>query len=73
MNHGALKKIEGVDYYNTGDWVESCTALVEKQDGSIELIHWLEHPLQFELGRKKKEKIMAKKRARETHSVTAGI
>jgi hypothetical protein len=26
-----------VDYLNCGDWVESCTALIEHWDGSIEL------------------------------------
>jgi hypothetical protein len=25
---------------NTGDWVESCTALVEHYDGRFEIIHW---------------------------------
>jgi hypothetical protein len=25
---------------NTGDWVESCTALVENHDGSYEIIRW---------------------------------
>jgi len=29
----------GIDYYNTGDWVESCTALVEYYDGTLELLH----------------------------------
>jgi UDP-2,3-diacylglucosamine pyrophosphatase LpxH len=27
-------------YMNCGDWVESCTALVEHADGKIELLHW---------------------------------
>ena len=27
-------------YCNDGDWIESCTALVEQQDGKIELLHW---------------------------------
>jgi len=30
----------GVLYLNCGDWVESCTALVEHADGKIELLHW---------------------------------
>ncbi len=39
--HRAEKsKINGVDYYNCGDWVESCTALVEHPDGTMEIIHW---------------------------------
>ena len=27
-------------YINDGDWVESCTALVEHHDGRLELIDW---------------------------------
>lgn len=30
----------GVEYLNCGDWVESCTAIVEHFDGQFELIHW---------------------------------
>ncbi len=30
-------------YLNCGDWVESCTALLERWDGVIELVHWTEH------------------------------
>lgn len=29
-----------VIYYNDGDWVEGCTALVEHDDGRIEVLHW---------------------------------
>ena len=29
-------------YCNDGDWVESCTALVEHFDGTLELINWIE-------------------------------
>ncbi|MEJ2361867.1 MAG: UDP-2,3-diacylglucosamine diphosphatase [Gammaproteobacteria bacterium] len=35
-----IRKIDDVLYCNDGDWVEHCTALVEKHDGTIELIHW---------------------------------
>ncbi|NLI96331.1 MAG: UDP-2,3-diacylglucosamine diphosphatase [Synergistaceae bacterium] len=31
---------ETVLYGNCGDWVESCSALVERHDGSIELLDW---------------------------------
>jgi UDP-2,3-diacylglucosamine pyrophosphatase LpxH len=34
----AIRRIEGIDYYNCGDWVEHCTALVEHVDGRIELV-----------------------------------
>ena len=27
-------------YINTGDWVESCTAVVEHFDGRMEIVHW---------------------------------
>lgn len=40
IHHPAIKKIAGIDYYNTGDWVESCTALAEDYEGNIQLIHW---------------------------------
>lgn len=29
-----------VTYYNDGDWVESCTAMVEHFDGRLEILHW---------------------------------
>jgi UDP-2,3-diacylglucosamine pyrophosphatase LpxH len=35
------RAIEDVEYLNCGDWVESCTALVEHEDGRIELIDGL--------------------------------
>ncbi len=34
------RDFEGVAYYNDGDWVESCTALVEHFDGRMEILHW---------------------------------
>ncbi len=44
IHHAASKEIEGIQYYNTGDWVESCTALLEDFEGNITLIHWLQDP-----------------------------
>ena len=35
-----LRSIEGILYCNDGDWTESCTALVEDNNGWLELIHW---------------------------------
>jgi len=32
--------MEGVLYCNDGDWVESCTALVENHNGVLEILHW---------------------------------
>jgi UDP-2,3-diacylglucosamine pyrophosphatase LpxH len=40
--HKAEKRmIEDIEYLNCGDWVESCTALVEHDDGRIELVDGL--------------------------------
>jgi UDP-2,3-diacylglucosamine pyrophosphatase LpxH len=30
----------GIGYYNTGDWVNNCTAIVETLDGELKLIQW---------------------------------
>jgi len=33
-------QIDGLRYYNDGDWVESCTALVENEAGDLSLLPW---------------------------------
>ncbi len=39
--HKAEKReIGGVKYINTGDWVESCTAVVEHFSGRLEIVKW---------------------------------
>jgi len=38
IHHAEIRDIQGVLYCNTGDWVESCTALAERADGSLELL-----------------------------------
>lgn len=43
IHHAEIREIEGVTYCNDGDWVESCTALVEHMDGRLEIMSWLEH------------------------------
>jgi UDP-2,3-diacylglucosamine pyrophosphatase LpxH len=40
IHHAEIKEINGVAYMNDGDWVESCTALVEHWDGHWEIITW---------------------------------
>lgn len=35
----AIRAIDGISYINCGDWVDSCTAIVEHLDGRMELIH----------------------------------
>jgi hypothetical protein len=38
-----MRQIGNVSYYNCGDWVESCSAIVEHHDGRLELLNNL-HP-----------------------------
>jgi UDP-2,3-diacylglucosamine pyrophosphatase LpxH len=40
IHHAEIKEINGVMYMNDGDWVESCTALVEHWNGHWEIITW---------------------------------
>jgi UDP-2,3-diacylglucosamine pyrophosphatase LpxH len=35
-----MRDLAGVTYYNDGDWVEGCTALVEHFDGTMDILHW---------------------------------
>jgi UDP-2,3-diacylglucosamine pyrophosphatase LpxH len=37
-----MREFGDVTYYNDGDWVEGCTALVEHFDGRLEVLHWAE-------------------------------
>jgi len=39
IHHAEVRQIDGVLYANCGDWVESCTALVEHHDGRL-LMRW---------------------------------
>lgn len=40
IHHAEIKKIDDFWYINTGDFVESCTAIVEHFNGQLELLHW---------------------------------
>ncbi|PIZ22804.1 MAG: UDP-2,3-diacylglucosamine hydrolase [Comamonadaceae bacterium CG_4_10_14_0_8_um_filter_57_29] len=40
IHRAEMRDIDGVLYCNDGDWVESCSALIEHQDGRLELRHW---------------------------------
>lgn len=42
IHHAVMHDDFGVRYMNTGDWVESCTALVEHFDGRFEIVRWAE-------------------------------
>ncbi|GJE25747.1 UDP-2,3-diacylglucosamine diphosphatase [Methylobacterium organophilum] len=40
IHHAAKREISGLTYLNTGDWVESCTGIVEHYDGTMEVLHY---------------------------------
>lgn len=40
IHHAANRDIDGLRYLNTGDWVESCTAIAEHYDGTMEVLHY---------------------------------
>ena len=48
IHSAAIKIIGGITYINCGDWVDSCTAVVERDDGSMELVHWRDKEVQAE-------------------------
>ena len=35
-----IREVDQILYMNCGDWVDSCTAIVEHLDGRMEVIHW---------------------------------
>jgi UDP-2,3-diacylglucosamine pyrophosphatase LpxH len=45
IHNAGIRQIGAVTYYNCGDWVESCSALVENFDGEMELLSFCPHAL----------------------------
>jgi UDP-2,3-diacylglucosamine pyrophosphatase LpxH len=42
IHHAEIRDLDGVLYCNDGDWVESCTALVEDFEGRLAILYWAE-------------------------------
>ena len=40
IHSATIRTVDGISYINCGDWVDSCTAIVEHPDGRLELIEW---------------------------------
>ena len=40
IHHAEIKNVDGIQYMNDGDFVESCTALVEDYEGNWKIITW---------------------------------
>ena len=64
IHSAAIRKIKGLDYINTGDWVESCTAVVEHSDGSLHLIDWAERIRNRQNARLTKRRLGPRSRAK---------
>ena len=41
IHNATISRYGDILYANSGDWVESCTALAEDDDGRLTLIHWI--------------------------------
>ena len=40
IHNASVRQFGNVTYYNCGDWVESCTALIERENGALELVNY---------------------------------
>ena len=49
IHHAEMKDMDGFFYINTGDFVESCTAIVEFHDGTIQLVKWTPAPASIKM------------------------
>ncbi|MEA3287695.1 MAG: UDP-2,3-diacylglucosamine diphosphatase [Candidatus Marinimicrobia bacterium] len=58
IHKAEIKTIEGLTYMNCGDWVDSCTALIEDLSGEFHTIHW---HMERQGSRMKKTRKMKKK------------
>ena len=45
IHHASDRIFSGIHYLNCGDWVESCTAIVETLEGELRVVHWKDWPL----------------------------
>jgi UDP-2,3-diacylglucosamine pyrophosphatase LpxH len=50
IHHAEIRQIGDILYHNDGDWVESCSALVEDAHGNMEILRWAD-PSQRHAGR----------------------
>ena len=41
IHSAEIRDFDGITYYNDGDWVESCTALVEDASGQLSIVDWI--------------------------------
>lgn len=51
IHSAEIRQIGEITYYNDGDWVESCTAVVEHHDGRLEIVEWAKRHSWSSMGR----------------------
>lgn len=57
IHHACIREIDEITYINTGDWVESCTAVIEDHAGNMRLVDWeAKHLRREKLKRHKRNK-----------------
>jgi len=49
IHKAVIRKVGDTTYVNSGDWVESCTAILEHDDGRLEVCHWHEQKRRYEV------------------------
>ncbi len=54
----------GIKYINTGDWVESCTAIIETIEGEMQIVRWTEMPKKIKRP-KKTRRLIRRRRKKE--------
>jgi UDP-2,3-diacylglucosamine pyrophosphatase LpxH len=59
IHHAEKRVFDGIEYMNDGDWVESCTALVEDMEGEFTILYWAD---EIAARKEKKEAKKAKKK-----------
>jgi len=52
VHHACIREVDGVLYCNDGDWVDSCTALVEDHAGKLSILSFARRPTREVAGRR---------------------
>ena len=70
IHHPIIREMEGVIYVNTGDFVESCSLVVEHYDGRFEVLRWKD-PLQLAAADRRRVSLRTKRRTRRAEEAQA--
>ncbi len=63
IHHAEIREIEGILYCNDGDWVESCTALLEDWNGQFSVLRWTDA----------QKEVYLREKERHSHPPKAGV